>query len=124
MDQQAGVPNVLAYKPVNCMGLWACKCMAQKAYRSAYKSVSASTCGTLSVYYREKYGHLEIDAEKGKKETRTAGMSHMTISQFLDRYQKDDIYMVQDVLDPMKGSRLLCMIHDVEPVCILLTYTS
>ncbi len=49
------------------------------------------------------YGPLLVEVETGKKENRSAGMDVMTMSQFLERYQKNNIYMVQDVLPEMMG---------------------
>ncbi len=55
------------------------------------------------IFFSKMYGPLLVEVETGKKENRSAGMDVMTMSQFLERYQKNNIYMVQDVLPEMMG---------------------
>jgi hypothetical protein len=54
-----------------------------------------------SICYREHYGTETVDVESGKKEDRRGNMLRITMSEFLDRYPKDDIYMVYDASENM-----------------------
>lgn len=44
-----------------------------------------------------------MSVEKGKKENRKWDMLNITMSEFLDKYQKEDIYMVNDASVSMAG---------------------
>lgn len=44
-----------------------------------------------------------MSVEKGKKENRKWDMLNITMSEFLDKYQKEDIYMVNDASERMAG---------------------
>ena len=44
-----------------------------------------------------------MDVEIGKKETREQDLDRMPFEQFLNAYSTEDIYMVQDVVNAMKG---------------------
>ncbi|KAK3745071.1 hypothetical protein QZH41_014551 [Actinostola sp. cb2023] len=53
-------------------------------------------------YIKEKYGDLDVLIEK-KKENRTHGMtSRLLLGDFIDIYQKEDIYVVTVMPDPMR----------------------
>ena len=53
---------------------------------------------------REKYGDLKVSCEDGKKETREANVLEMTLKEFLEVYESQQMYMVQHVHEEMKGS--------------------
>lgn len=64
-------------------------------------------------YLREKHGSEYVSVEKGKKENRKWDVLNITMSEFLDKYQKEDIYMVNDASEKMAEeinmpSMLLC----------------
>lgn len=44
-----------------------------------------------------------MSVEKGKKENRKWDMLNLTMSEFLDKYHKEDIYMVNDASERMAG---------------------
>ena len=48
-----------------------------------------------------------VDVELGKKETRTKGVTSMSLSEFLDVYKKDDYYMVKSASGAMRGEQSL-----------------
>ncbi|KAG1698312.1 JmjC domain-containing protein 5 [Nymphon striatum] len=49
-------------------------------------------------YLSTKFGHLSVSVETGKKENRQNPMLHLNMKQFIARYDKEDLYMVQDIL--------------------------
>ncbi|EDO30444.1 predicted protein, partial [Nematostella vectensis] len=52
-------------------------------------------------YLKEKYGDLDVLIE-GKRENRTHGKTQrMLLGDFIDRYRKDDLYVVTVMPDPM-----------------------
>jgi len=59
----------------------------------------------------EKYGDLTIDIEHGKKEDRSHDMNAVPFRKFLDSYKENDVYMVQNIQDPMKG--VTSLVHQV-----------
>lgn len=64
-------------------------------------------------YLRENHGSEYVSVEKGKKENRKWDMLNITMSEFLDKYQEEDIYMVNDASERMAEdinmpSMLLC----------------
>ena len=58
---------------------------------------------TFFISSSEKYGDLMMDVESGKKEDRSHAMKNVPFRKFLDTYKEADVYMVQDIQDPMKG---------------------
>ncbi|XP_061174129.1 bifunctional peptidase and arginyl-hydroxylase JMJD5-like [Saccostrea echinata] len=79
---------VKASKPVIFRGI------LEKGMLPAYKRWTDS-------YLREHFGTENVDVERGKKEDRGGNMLSITMSDFLDRYQKEDIYMVNDASEEM-----------------------
>ena len=56
--------------------------------------------------FSEHFGHLKADVEEGKKENRSLAMWTWTFKKFLEKYQKEDIYMVHSLEKPMRGVHL------------------
>ncbi|KAL3866847.1 hypothetical protein ACJMK2_044106 [Sinanodonta woodiana] len=54
-------------------------------------------------YLREKYGQEEVQVEQGKKENRSEKYYEFTLSQFLNIYNKSNLYMVHDIPKQMAG---------------------
>ncbi|XP_062615094.1 bifunctional peptidase and arginyl-hydroxylase JMJD5-like [Saccostrea cucullata] len=79
---------VKASKPVIFRGI------LEKGMLPAYKRWTDS-------YLREHFGSEKVDVERGKKEDRGGNMISITMSDFLDRYSKEDIYMVNDASEEM-----------------------
>ena len=52
---------------------------------------------------RENFGDLACDVEEGKKENRSLGMWKWDYAKFLDRYQSEDIYMVNSLRGKLLG---------------------
>lgn len=52
---------------------------------------------------REEYGSEVVSVEQSKKEKRNLRPSTMTLHEFLDLYQKKNVYMVQSLPSSMKG---------------------
>lgn len=48
-------------------------------------------------YMKEKFGDLKCDVEEGKKENRSMHMWNWTYREFLEKYQKEDVYMVNSL---------------------------
>ena len=63
-------------------------------------------CKLFFILSSEKYGDLTMDIESGKKEDRSLAMNKVPFRKFLDSYKEDDVYMVQDIKDPMKGGTI------------------
>ncbi|XP_023235211.1 jmjC domain-containing protein 7-like isoform X1 [Centruroides sculpturatus] len=45
-------------------------------------------------YLRLHYGHMEVTVERQKKENRTSEVTLMLFSEFLQKYQKEDLYVI------------------------------
>lgn len=54
-------------------------------------------------YLKEKFGHIKVDIEEGKKENRSLGMWQWPFKKFLERYKEEDIYMVHSLPKQMRG---------------------
>ncbi|KAK3096984.1 hypothetical protein FSP39_005376 [Pinctada imbricata] len=52
-------------------------------------------------YLRENFGKDSVMVELGKKENRDEGGDSFTFTQFLDKYRKENIYMVNDISEDM-----------------------
>ncbi|KAK2159673.1 hypothetical protein LSH36_148g02021 [Paralvinella palmiformis] len=50
-------------------------------------------------YLNEKYGHIRVSAEQGKKENRSEKSFLLPLSEFLQVYRTEDVYMVQDLTE-------------------------
>lgn len=53
--------------------------------------------------FREHYGELQVDVEEGKKENRSLSMWRWSFKNFLETYQKEDVYMVHSLEEKMRG---------------------
>nr|XP_054756261.1 bifunctional peptidase and arginyl-hydroxylase JMJD5-like isoform X1 [Lytechinus pictus] len=60
-------------------------------------------------YLSEHYGHLNVEVEEGKKENRSKELWQMSLSQYIQRYQKEDVYLVTDV--PPEMSDEFCLLR-------------
>ena len=59
---------------------------------------------TIVLSCRDNFGELIVEVEYGKKENRTEFADEFTLSDFLDEYGNQDIYMVQDAFEEMYGN--------------------
>ena len=53
--------------------------------------------------FRSTYGDIEVDVEEGKKENRSQGVWSMRLADYIDLYEKKDVYMVHSVPPKMAG---------------------
>ncbi|XP_030832561.1 bifunctional peptidase and arginyl-hydroxylase JMJD5 [Strongylocentrotus purpuratus] len=60
-------------------------------------------------YLSKSYGHLKVEVEEGKKENRSKDLWHMSLSNFIQKYQKEDVYLVTDV--PPEMSDEFCLLR-------------
>lgn len=67
--------------------------------------VSLYTVSTFEIYFvaRGHYGKEMVRVELGKKEVRSRRADWMRLSQFLDSYPHDDLYLVHSISGIMLG---------------------
>ncbi|XP_071964354.1 bifunctional peptidase and (3S)-lysyl hydroxylase Jmjd7-like [Antedon mediterranea] len=53
-------------------------------------------------FLKEKYGHLTVEVEEGKKENRSLGLWEMTLKEYIDQYNNKDIYLVESIKPAMR----------------------
>ncbi|XP_033108665.1 bifunctional peptidase and arginyl-hydroxylase JMJD5-like [Anneissia japonica] len=53
-------------------------------------------------FLKEKYGHLTVEVEEGKKENRSLGLWEMTLREYIDQYNNKDIYLVESIKPAMR----------------------
>ncbi|XP_059152927.1 bifunctional peptidase and arginyl-hydroxylase JMJD5-like isoform X2 [Physella acuta] len=70
--------------------------------RSALEYVKHPGLDWTDQFLRKKYGDLNVKVEVGKKEDRTKRPTSMTLSQFLNSYKTNDLYLVQTLNDKME----------------------
>ncbi|CAH1266290.1 KDM8 [Branchiostoma lanceolatum] len=71
-------------------------------YRQAVTKAPAVVNWRSDEYIREKYGDLDVLVEK-KNEDRASRPHRMSLSEFLDNYQREDWYVVSLLPDPMRA---------------------
>ena len=65
------------------------------------------------LFSREKFGDLKFDVEEGKKENRSLRTFVFTMKDFVDKYKKEDVYMVHSIHKRMRGSKNFMLFHGI-----------
>ncbi|KAK3729606.1 hypothetical protein QZH41_016172 [Actinostola sp. cb2023] len=54
-------------------------------------------------YLSKKFGGIKMEVEEGKKENRSLGSFNFKLQDFISRYKKEDVYMVESLPKEMQG---------------------
>ena len=57
----------------------------------------------MTIFFSEKFGEESIDVEEGKKENRSLATFNFKLQDFISRYKKEDIYLVESLPLKMRG---------------------
>ncbi|EDO37253.1 predicted protein [Nematostella vectensis] len=75
-------------------------------FKGAAKALPAYKLWT-DEYLSSKFGDLRMEVEEGKKENRSWGTFNFKLKEFINKYKKEDIYMVESLQKPMREDYML-----------------
>lgn len=55
------------------------------------------------IVFSKKFGRIAMDVEEGKKENRSLRTFNFKLQDFINRYKKEDVYMVETLPKQMQG---------------------